>query len=135
LVSQHPIHADGHGKQAGAPPEGQLRVFFQLRVEPAAQADFLAAYDRICRDVAGVDGHLVDQVCQSLTDPAEWVITSEWASVAHFEAWESSPGHRELAGPLVAATTRRSSLRYLVKRTTRNTINHTDTLVQNGSNR
>jgi quinol monooxygenase YgiN len=68
--------------------------------------------------VAAVDGYLADQVCQSTDDPAEWVILSEWESAEHFAAWEASPGHRALAGPLVACSVSRRSLRYLVRRTT-----------------
>ncbi|MEY9836976.1 antibiotic biosynthesis monooxygenase family protein [Streptacidiphilus sp. EB103A] len=96
-----------------------LRVMFFLTVEEEARDRFLAAYDRICADVATVEGHLVDQVCQSLTDPREWVITSEWRSGADFLAWESGAGHHELAGPLVAETTARESRRFTVRRETR----------------
>jgi heme-degrading monooxygenase HmoA len=100
-------------------PAGHLRVLFLLKVEPEATGRFLAAYDRICADVAGVPGHLMDQVCQSTADPRDWVITSEWRSLADFEAWENGPGHRELAWPLVAETTERQSLRFTVMRETR----------------
>jgi heme-degrading monooxygenase HmoA len=103
----------------GNDADRRLRVLFLLRVEEEQQERFLAAYDRICADVAGVDGHLVDQVCQSLADPRDWVITSEWVSIDHFRAWENGPGHRELAGPLVAATSGRESRRYVVQRETR----------------
>lgn len=96
-----------------------LRVMFFLTVEPQAQARFLAAYDRICADVADVPGHLMDQVCQSTADPREWVITSEWRSAEDFLRWESGEGHRELAMPLVAETTSRRSLRFAVRRETR----------------
>ncbi|WP_223291236.1 antibiotic biosynthesis monooxygenase family protein [Streptomyces avicenniae] len=96
-----------------------LRVMFFLTVEPEAQQRFLAAYDRICADVAGVTGHLMDQVCQSTTDPRQWVITSEWRTADDFLAWEAGEGHRELARPLVAETTSRSSLRFTVRRETR----------------
>ncbi|MDG4763517.1 antibiotic biosynthesis monooxygenase [Solwaraspora sp. WMMD406] len=96
-----------------------LRVMFFLTVEAEAQARFLAAYDRICADVADVPGHLMDQVCQSVDDPREWVITSEWRSAEDFAAWESGEGHRELAMPLVAETTNRRSVRFLVRRETR----------------
>lgn len=96
-----------------------LRVMFFLTVQEEAQERFLAAYDRICADVASVPGHLTDQVCQSLTDPREWVITSEWRSAEDFLAWESGEEHRELAMPLVAETTSRCSLRFTVRRETR----------------
>jgi hypothetical protein len=46
------------------------------------------------------------------------MIVSEWESPEHFYAWESDPRHRELAGPLVACTTERRSMRYLVRHQT-----------------
>ncbi|HEV7899072.1 MAG TPA: antibiotic biosynthesis monooxygenase family protein [Planosporangium sp.] len=95
---------------------GQLRVVFGVRVQEHAQERFLAAYDRICRDVASAPGHLMDQVCQSVTDPCEWIITSEWASLEHFLAWKASPGRLELVEPLFAGTTPRTPLCYVVRR-------------------
>lgn len=100
------------------PAAGRLRVVFLLRVAEADQEQFLAAYQRIRHQVAAVDGHLADQLCQSTTDPTEWMITSEWETPEHFLTWESSAGHRELAAPLVACTLERRSLRYLVRHQT-----------------
>jgi heme-degrading monooxygenase HmoA len=87
-------------------------------VDEQHQERFLAAYDRVCQDVASAPGHIMDQVCQSVTDPCEWIITSEWASPDHFLAWDSGPGQRELSAPLVAASSRHASLRYVVHRQT-----------------
>ena len=106
-------------EQAPTVPSDHLRVMFFLTVEEEAQDRFLAAYDRICADVADVQGHVTDQVCQSLTNPREWVITSEWRSAEDFLTWEAGEGHRELAMPLVAETTSRRSLRFAVRRETR----------------
>jgi heme-degrading monooxygenase HmoA len=109
-------------KQESTIAADHLRVMFFLTVEEGAQARFLAAYDRICADVADVPGHLQDQVCQSTTDPREWVITSEWRSAEDFLTWEAGEGHRELAMPLVAETTSRRSLRFTVRRETRKKV-------------
>ncbi|GGP85338.1 antibiotic biosynthesis monooxygenase family protein [Saccharothrix coeruleofusca] len=95
-----------------------LRVVFRLRVTHGAGERLLEAYQRIRHAVAEVDGYLGDQLCQSLHDPDEWVITSEWRSFGHFAAWEATPGHRELAAPLLACTEDRESRRYLVRATT-----------------
>lgn len=110
-----PGAASGGAPEVAEPAAGRLRVVFLLRVADGAQERFLAAYQQIRHQVASVAGHLVDQLCQSTTDPAEWMITSEWESPEHFDAWERGAGHRELAGPLVACTTQRRSLRYLVR--------------------
>ncbi|WP_158848657.1 antibiotic biosynthesis monooxygenase family protein [Saccharothrix deserti] len=93
----------------------RLRVIFRLRVADGAEDRFLAAYRQIRHRVAQVDGYLGDQLCQSEDDPADWVITSEWSTPAHFHAWEAGAGHRELAAPLMACVTARESLRYRVR--------------------
>jgi heme-degrading monooxygenase HmoA len=96
--------------------EGQRgRVVFLIRVPGPRTDDFLRAYERIRYEVAeGVDGHLVDQVCRSSTDPEQWLITSEWVSLAHFEAWERSAGHRELVAPMRECMVEGRSLRFTV---------------------
>jgi heme-degrading monooxygenase HmoA len=95
------------------------RVLFQIRVPVHRTADFLAAYERIRYEVAeGVDGHLVDQVCRSAADPEQWLITSEWTSLAHFEAWERSPAHRELVRPMRECMTEARSAMFVVQQQT-----------------
>lgn len=76
------------------------RVVFLIRLKPGAAGAFLAAYARIHRDVAGVRGHIVDQVCRRRDGDDSWLITSEWESIECFLEWERSEGHRELAKPL-----------------------------------
>jgi heme-degrading monooxygenase HmoA len=77
------------------------RVVFLIRIKPGTQEQFLEAYGSIRHEVAeGVDGHLVDQVCQSPDDPDSWLITSEWESLEHFLAWERTEEHRDLVKPM-----------------------------------
>lgn len=94
------------------------RVLFMLRLAPGSADAFLRAYDDIRHEVARVPGHLRDQVCQATDDPDQWLITSEWRSADDFLAWESSPGHRELAGPMMRHVVQRRSLRFSVQRET-----------------
>jgi len=104
-------------------PEGRARILFLVRVPADRTEDFLAAYERIRYEVAeGVDGHLVDQVCQSSTDPEQWLITSEWRSLEDFVAWESTEEHRELVAPMRACMTEARSIRFRIRaETTRRT--------------
>lgn len=89
------------------------RVIFLIDLKPGAQDRFLAAYERIRRDVAeGVPGHVVDQVCRLRDDEHAWLITSEWLSLEHFLAWERSEAHRELAKPLRACIASARSLKF-----------------------
>ena len=94
----------------------KARVVFLLRVPRERHAEFLGAYERIRYVIAAtVPGYLGDQVCQSGADDEQWLITSEWASLAHFEQWERSPGHRGLAGPLRACASEARSIRFVVR--------------------
>lgn len=95
------------------------RVLFMLRLSPGAGEEFLRAYETVRWQVAQVPGHLSDQVCRSADDADEWLITSEWRSAEDFLAWESTPGHRELAKPMMSHVRERRSLRYTVLRETR----------------
>jgi heme-degrading monooxygenase HmoA len=97
--------------------ETRARVLLMLRVPADKKEAFLQAYEKIRYAVAyGVDGHLVDQVCQGNSDPEQWLITSEWSSLASFEAWERDPSHQDLAGPLRACASEATSIRFLIRR-------------------
>ncbi|WP_434739933.1 antibiotic biosynthesis monooxygenase family protein [Micromonospora sp. SH-82] len=93
----------------------RARVVFLVRVPQDRTGDFLRAYDAVRHLVAdGVPGHLVDQVCRSATDPEQWLITSEWRTLADFEAWERSPEHRDLVRPMRECFTDARSMRFRV---------------------
>jgi heme oxygenase (mycobilin-producing) len=63
----------------------RARIVFLIRVPEENREKFLRAYEQIRYEVAdGVPGHLLDQVCQSTTDPEQWLITSEWESLDAF---------------------------------------------------
>jgi heme-degrading monooxygenase HmoA len=97
----------------------RARIVFLIRVPEENRERFLAAYERIRYEVAeGVPGHIRDQVCQSTSDPEQWLITSEWESLDDFVAWEQTPGHRELAGPMRACMTEARSIRFVVREET-----------------
>lgn len=92
------------------------RVLFLIRVPLQLQDEFLAAYQQIRHLVAaGVPGHARDQVCQSITDPEQWLITSEWRHLADFEAWEATDEHRELVAPMRRCFTEARSLRFAIR--------------------
>jgi heme-degrading monooxygenase HmoA len=98
----------------------RARVVFLIRIPVERTGDFLAAYEQIRYQVAeGVEGHVADQVCQSGTDPEQWLITSEWTSLEAFENWERDPSHRELVGPMRECMTEAKSLRFRIRNETR----------------
>jgi heme-degrading monooxygenase HmoA/oxalate decarboxylase/phosphoglucose isomerase-like protein (cupin superfamily) len=78
------------------------RINFSMRVAEEKRADFLAAYEKVRYNVANTAGHIRDQICQVPDDPDQWMITSEWASMEDFWAWEKSDEHKELVRPMRA---------------------------------
>ena len=49
---------------------------------------------------AGLDGHVVHQLCQRVDEPDIWLILSQWETLEASQEWESSQEHRELTMPL-----------------------------------
>ncbi|MEU4834410.1 antibiotic biosynthesis monooxygenase family protein [Streptosporangium sp. NPDC023615] len=96
--------------------EGRLRVLLHLRAQ--GERELVTAYDGIRREVAEADGHVSDQLLQSLDDPGQWLITSEWETPEHYARW--ARGHRvdELAAPIVEVSEDRRHMRYAVRRHT-----------------
>ena len=108
----------GRTIQPSAVGTSRLRVLFLMDVLDDHQERFLEAYERIRHQVADVPGHLSDQLCHSLGNSSQWLITSEWESSEPFLAWVDSPAHRELVAPMSACLRSSSSLRYVVMRET-----------------
>ncbi|ARF58620.1 SchA/CurD-like domain-containing protein [Streptomyces gilvosporeus] len=96
----------------------KLRVVLMLDLHEGAQQRFLEAYENLRNQVASVPGHLTDQLCQSIDNPSEWLITSEWESAPPFLAWVNSEEHVELVQPLHDCVSRTRSLRFSVLRET-----------------
>lgn len=92
------------------------RIVFLIRVPAERQERFLAAYESVRHLVAdGVPGHVRDQICQSATDPEQWLITSEWRDLESFTTWEASPEHRDTVRPMRECFTEAASLRFVVR--------------------
>ena len=96
----------------------RLRVVLLLDVLDGQQEQFLAAYDQIRLQVADVTGHISDQLCQSLGNASQWLITSEWESAEPFLEWVDSAAHRAMVEPLHDCVADTRSLRFLIARET-----------------
>ncbi|NJP43655.1 SchA/CurD-like domain-containing protein [Actinacidiphila epipremni] len=108
----------GTAGTATAPQTSPLRVVLLLDVKRGAQQRFLDAYQLLRDQVASVPGHVSDQLCQSIEDPSQWLITSEWESAEPFLAWVDSPEHREMVKPMHECVNDTRSLRFDVLRET-----------------
>jgi heme-degrading monooxygenase HmoA len=94
----------------------RLRVVLMLDIHDGAQQEFLDAYERMCNAVASVAGHVSDQLCQSIENPSQWLITSEWESAPPFLAWVNSEKHIETVKPLHSCVRDTRSMRYSILR-------------------
>jgi hypothetical protein len=72
----------------------------------------------MCNAVASVAGHVSDQLCQSIENPSQWLITSEWESAPPFLAWVNSEKHIETVKPLHSCVRDTRSMRYSILRET-----------------
>ncbi|MER6049306.1 SchA/CurD-like domain-containing protein [Streptomyces sp. NPDC001793] len=96
----------------------RLRVVLLLDLREGAQQQFLEAYEQLRNQVASVPGHLSDQLCQSIENPSQWLITSEWESAPPFLAWVNSEEHVKMVQPLHSCVRDTRSLRFSVLRET-----------------
>jgi heme-degrading monooxygenase HmoA len=100
------------------PATARLRVVLLLDVLDGRQDRFLQAYEEIRHQVASVPGHLSDQLCQSLGNSSQWLITSEWEGSEPFLEWVESAAHRKMVEPLHGCVRDTTSLRFVVARET-----------------
>lgn len=97
-----------------ATPGTRLRVVLLLDVLDGRQQQFLAAYEEIRHQVAAVPGHISDQLCHSLGNSSQWLITSEWSDSEAFLEWVESAAHRKMVEPLHGCVRDTTSLRFLI---------------------
>ncbi|MFJ2954116.1 SchA/CurD-like domain-containing protein [Streptomyces sp. NPDC087270] len=103
---------------SAVPGTARLRVVLLLDVLDGRQQRFLEAYEQIRHQVAAVPGHISDQLCQSLGNSSQWLITSEWEGSEPFLEWVESAAHRAMVEPLHGCVRDTRSLRFLVARET-----------------
>lgn len=96
----------------------KLRVILLLDLYEGAQQQFLEAYELMRKQVASVPGHISDQLCQSIENPSQWLITSEWESAPPFLAWVNSEEHVETVKPMHSCVRDTRSMRYSILRET-----------------
>ncbi|MFI9291992.1 SchA/CurD-like domain-containing protein [Streptomyces gardneri] len=96
----------------------RLRVILLLDLYEGAQQQFLDAYELMRKQVASVPGHISDQLCQSIENPSQWLITSEWESAPPFLAWVNSEEHVETVKPMHSCVRDTRSMRYSILRET-----------------
>ncbi|MER7194636.1 SchA/CurD-like domain-containing protein [Streptomyces flaveolus] len=96
----------------------RLRVVLLVDVNDGAQQQFLETYEQLRSHVESVPGHVSEQLCQSIENPSQWLITSEWESAPPFLDWVSSEEHVRMVKPLHSCVRDTRSLRFHVVRET-----------------
>ncbi|MFD6970605.1 SchA/CurD-like domain-containing protein [Streptomyces sp. NPDC059979] len=96
----------------------RLRVVLLLDLYDGAQNQFLEVYEHLRKQVSSVPGHISDELCQSIENPSQWLITSEWESAPRFLAWVNSEDHVASVQPLHGCVRDTRSLRFSVLRET-----------------
>ncbi|MEU6476272.1 SchA/CurD-like domain-containing protein [Streptomyces sp. NPDC047017] len=96
----------------------RLRVVLLVDVYDGAQQQFLEAYEQMGKQVSSVPGHVSDQLCQSIENPSQWLITSEWESAPPFLAWVNSEEHVRMVQPMHSCIRDTRSLRFHIVRET-----------------
>ncbi|WP_405532390.1 antibiotic biosynthesis monooxygenase [Streptomyces avidinii] len=96
----------------------RLRVVLLLDLYDGAQNQFLEVYEHLRKQVSSVPGHISDELCQSIENPSQWLITSEWESAPRFLAWVNSEEHVASVQPLHGCVRDTRSLRFSVLRET-----------------
>ncbi|MCX4529133.1 MULTISPECIES: SchA/CurD-like domain-containing protein [unclassified Streptomyces] len=92
----------------------RLRVVLLLDLYDGAQKQFLEVYEHLRNQVSSVPGHISDELCQSIENPSQWLITSEWESASPFLAWVGSEEHVKTVRPLHGCVRDTRSLRFSV---------------------
>lgn len=87
---------------AGPSAPARVRVIRLLRVREGMEAEFVRSYEGVRAGAEGFAGHLGEQLCRSLDDPAQWLLTSEWADLDAIRRWRTGDAHRTLVEPMNA---------------------------------
>ena len=79
---------------------GRVRVLLYARCPDESPDAVEEAYHAISRDLRGTPGLVGNELLQSTAQPQEFVVMSEWESLAAFRSWESGAAHRSATSPL-----------------------------------
>ena len=78
---------------------GRVRVLVYASAAPGDDG-VTAAYHRISAALAGTPGLLGNELLQSLLEPSDFAVLSEWESEQAFHDWEEGASHRGVTAPL-----------------------------------
>lgn len=74
--------------------KARARVMLFLQAPEEERAAVEGAYHRVSDSLKGTPGLLRNELLSSCSQPASYVVLSEWESLESFRAWEQGPIHR-----------------------------------------
>jgi heme-degrading monooxygenase HmoA len=83
-----------------SPAERKVRVLLYATSPSDDPVAVETAYHLISRDLVGTPGLLGNELLRSVHQPADFVVVSDWESLAAFHSWEQGCGHRGTTAPL-----------------------------------
>lgn len=92
-----------------------VRFILDVQLKSDHRDQLLSAYAALRDRVQGQPGLRGHQLCESLDDPAHWLVISEWDSLEASSTWDRSDEHAELIGPMRACFARASASKYDVR--------------------
>jgi heme-degrading monooxygenase HmoA len=80
--------------------DGRVRVLVYASAREDQPGAVEQAYHLISSRLDGTPGLLGNALMRSVTDPAAFVVVSDWESLSAFRRWEETDGHRAATAPL-----------------------------------
>nr|ASV46874.1 antibiotic biosynthesis monooxygenase [uncultured bacterium] len=72
----------------------RARVMLFVQAPDAERSTLEEAYHRVSTSLKGTPGLLRNELLRSCSQPASYVVLSEWESLEAFRRWEQGPVHR-----------------------------------------
>jgi heme oxygenase (mycobilin-producing) len=88
------------------------RMLLFASIHPDREQEFEQAFAVVRRHVAGVDGHINDELLRERDAPGRYVLVSDWDSRESCLDWLRSPAHDDMTAPVQPFFARSSDLRF-----------------------
>lgn len=99
MTTMHVVY-DMPGAASRSAMTSKVRVLIYARAPESHPDAVTEAYHQVSRALSGSAGLLGNELLRSASDPRNFVVLSEWESMAAFSEWEQQQEHRVLTAPL-----------------------------------
>ena len=88
------------GDDATSDADRGVRVTLAMRVRAGGEAEFERAWQDIAASARHAEGHLRQSLLRDPSDPATYIVTTDWETREAFTRFERSPEQEQLTAPL-----------------------------------